>query len=549
MKTMRSMRTIPLFIIIGLATTSCLKGMRIGDQPWRNNLGNDSQTLLTQLKPVLSSINIIDPTVIKDLETEKAQKFIQEIAKYINQVEPIIPRRTNETKELVWHEIFGDFKKIIIEVEEEAIRKIEKSLSSTKEPKKEKLEKELLEKKMKLQQIKENLAKLEPQEKRNYFKSYFNKNKVLIDDLMDTLFYFGKYKNEIRIPKSASWDILNDIVKFRTMAKYEAQNPQEIPFSVFISQATPQDTIEFAKQLLKRAMVTTQAASFIKTIPSKPFDSLKIFIFNSKIKKQFPQINDIDKTFTPKHINSAESIAGKNPTIKIFREEEILKSTIHETFHCADIDSLAPLSSSMQNQFAIQGNISPNEALIESLATLLNILIIAQEFTAKNTTLFKQYAKEMWAWEKLFASYQSAKILYLSDFDSYEQFLHPTDPQYRVKQITPAVEYHILKAALIFNIDELLNILVKDTFEEPIKEPEPVIEEISLVGEIKPIKKTPQQEEREKIRAEIGNLIINSCKSPNFIQRINAILNWLKQTKPQDQLALTGRMTLIEKVF
>jgi len=62
--------------------------------------------------------------------------------------------------------------------------------------------------------------------------------------------------------------------------------------------------------------------------------------------------------------------------------------------------------------------------------------------------------------EKFFGIYQTAKILYISGFDNFNQFIDPKKDGPRVKQDVNVLDYHIIKGAVIQDINGFLAIFM-----------------------------------------------------------------------------------------
>ena len=170
--------------------------------------------------------------------------------------------------------------------------------------------------------------------------------------------------------------------------------------------------------------------------------------------KYFPKQGD---TFTIEHLNSAEVL---NEGTVYFRDEELLKNTVHEFFHGIRFEDgidLATSSSLLKKRYAIE---KPDalilaEAYVEAITTIVHTIFVAAE---SSEDFLKEYG-ELWALEKSFAFYQSAKMLAVGEFDSFNEFLAPDKTKKRIRETTVAAEYFILKTALLFTPEAVLTVV------------------------------------------------------------------------------------------
>lgn len=102
------------------------------------------------------------------------------------------------------------------------------------------------------------------------------------------------------------------------------------------------------------------------------------------------------------------------------------------------------------------------EAVTEACACLTNLVLSVLENYKKED--FLTALSSLWNIEKRFLIYQVAKILYLSDFTTFEEFLNPDETEKRIRQTMAAMEYHILKAALLWDVGKFLTSMQTKNF-------------------------------------------------------------------------------------
>lgn len=230
------------------------------------------------------------------------------------------------------------------------------------------------------------------------------------------------------------------------------------------------------------------------------------------VRKYFPKPGG---TFTIEHLNSAELLP--EGTV-YFREEELLKNSVHEFFHGIRLeDGINPATSSiLQKRYAIEkpDAILLSEAYVEAAATLVHTLLEAAETVCPEQFL-QEYGR-LWAIEKSFALYQAAKMLAISGFSSLGEFLAPTKTKKRIRETTAAAEYYILKTALLFNPEKFIKIM-----HSPID----------------------TQKDKQK---ELLALIDTTLHDPTFTHWVNSLLFEISHAPRTTELFKTGRVTLPE---
>jgi len=265
--------------------------------------------------------------------------------------------------------------------------------------------------------------------------------------------------------------------------------------------------------------------------------NLDVHLLPGRLKKKFPERNEI---FRAVHANSAVCYSMQDLLI-MFRKEEILKTVLHEMNHQIGVGS-DNFSRWLGENFAIEktgqrgfgDTFLMNEVVAESMACITNVIMTAYETDPNN---FLQTVIQMFEREKLFSIYQAAKILYLSGFDSFEQFYYPKKGGPRIKQAAAVAEYHILKAACIHDINGLLEI-----FMDP---------ENKDVG-----KRGWRSIGRARRNTKLKRYLLRNIRDWGcvfFKNKVNTLLqafnNGVLSCTHDDDLFATGRMTIIEPMI
>ncbi len=177
----------------------------------------------------------------------------------------------------------------------------------------------------------------------------------------------------------------------------------------------------------------------------------KITIYYSKEKKYYPE----DKVFTPNNVNSAIT-DGKR--IIIFRQEELLKSVIHELLHFYDFDDVLnnyPLKMQEEiiERYGINvDKINVNEAFIEALANVLNILC-----NIGNRKLLLRDLRYFMMDELDYSIDTAANIMKHIGRKKMEE------KQFPFNDTSNTFSYYILKTAILYNFAEFLYVINDST--------------------------------------------------------------------------------------
>jgi len=313
---------------------------------------------------------------------------------------------------------------------------------------------------------------------------------------------------------------------FNSLVLYDMQN---VPLHFWVPNSPKDNAHKLEDSVMKQLARRARTILFMQQelLDKKEVDEWNIILLPSKFKKIFPKKGEV---FSRGHINSAETNSFIVPnSLTVFRREEMSKTFVHEMFHRINIEKAFKQKSEDLGKwclqyFAIKPNrkILANEALTEALASIANVVMSAYEVCLIKEEEFDTLLKEMWNMERIFSLYQSAKMLFLSGFDTFDEFFSPSKTEKRVVQDTAAAEYHILKAMLVYDINRFLGIVTNKDIESISKQQEAFKNLIFDVGSDKTYK--------------------------NFRDTIDSLISYFKNNEKHQQLNLfkTGRMTIVE---
>ena len=190
----------------------------------------------------------------------------------------------------------------------------------------------------------------------------------------------------------------------------------------------------------------------------KCFKTLKTYIYLTPLKKYLP-----DCQFTvlsSLHANTGITTScARDGEIWLFREEEVFKVFIHETFHALGLDfstmSTTILDKKIQKLFPINSEFNLYEAYTEFWACIMNCIFTSYYLSERKVKDFLIYSEFCIAFEEYFAIFQCLKILKFMGL-SYN-YLHENSDigkqarNYLYKEQTNIFAYYIIKMILLFN--------------------------------------------------------------------------------------------------
>jgi len=370
---------------------------------------------------------------------------------------------------------------------------------------------------------------------------YFQKLEIILRKVNDPSKFDGDQKYRQSLVKHmsnpnydtlfafASYDIVKDLSSRCTgLSSYQGRGTDTIFKLAMCLEKIDQQSLRELNVIYRRWLSMTH---LVKNglIPQGKNRKCEFQYYPSNIIKIWPSATT---TIPPpildiRHVNSAVRYDNQ---MGLFRREEILKLSLHETIHCLEVELTPPPPKRAPFQIKKIGmrdqRILVNESLVEALAAVLNIMMTAAEIMAETSlstnththtpththdlNYYVDLVQELWSWERIFQLLQSAKILRMNGFRTIQEWLNGKDP---IKEASSAVEYHILKSALLFDTRAFLHQVT-----------------------------TPQKQ--SEFTKNILKLVWTGLEHPEYQKMINKLIQ-LK--KIPTKLSRTGRMTLIEK--
>ena len=183
---------------------------------------------------------------------------------------------------------------------------------------------------------------------------------------------------------------------------------------------------------------------------SEKFIDTHIFLIDNP--KLIPESSNI--ILGQSHINSAYTLFTKTSNdIYMWRKEEVQKVFIHELLHALDFCSaIVPQRSyDFHRYFSLHSNnLYFGEAYVEFYATLINILLIADNYSMVESMIKR---------EQKHSIYQAAKILRYYTIYNFNDIYIKKDKLF--KEDTNVFMYYIIKSIILYKYNTILNICNK----------------------------------------------------------------------------------------
>ena len=209
------------------------------------------------------------------------------------------------------------------------------------------------------------------------------------------------------------------------------------------------------KILLKKIKIV----SSLKKLFNRENATQQITIYDINEKKKLPNKNNL--TIGPCHCNSGYCNVipseNKNGSIVLYRNEELIKVLIHESIHGNFIDYSIitnQYKSNMDKKICTNYNILLNESFTETLACLINIILVNYYTKINIDTIFKNEVKHM---INIFV-----KIINHYDINKMDDIIVKNGCKKYFKQSTNVFSYYILKTLNYIYINHFLKIMKKN---------------------------------------------------------------------------------------
>jgi len=179
---------------------------------------------------------------------------------------------------------------------------------------------------------------------------------------------------------------------------------------------------------------------------------LSIHLYPCPQRKVFPSSASIP--LGPSSVNSGYSTRRSDSgEIVVFREEEMFKVFVHETFHAFDMGLDSPLGDGIDkflaSKFSVSVPISGDEAYIETWSRIVNCMFSAFVATKKRED-FVATAVVSLGIESVFASTQAKRVLYHNGVRMEDVMDTSSDiGRYMYKETTHAFAYYVITSFLL----------------------------------------------------------------------------------------------------
>lgn len=189
----------------------------------------------------------------------------------------------------------------------------------------------------------------------------------------------------------------------------------------------------------------------------------KFRIFFCPNEKEMPtQYTNNLGIFAPNNVNTAVT---NGIDIIIWRQEELLKSIVHECIHYHKLDfHFNDYPGNLVKEFrnyniTSESELRISEAYCEVMANLLNIIFTSTSMHLKSNTLWtipKNEFKKHFIHEIKFSCFNASKVLHFLKCQQWSDFKEKKN-KYSLHQTTSVFSYYIIKSIFLFNLHQLLS--------------------------------------------------------------------------------------------
>ena len=212
--------------------------------------------------------------------------------------------------------------------------------------------------------------------------------------------------------------------------------------------------------------------------------NLDVDIFLTKQKKTLPEIKD--KVIGPKNVNTAYTYrcVHGSTSIKLYREEDLMKVFFHETFHTFNMDFLNTGKKEIQKLFNIDSSISIFESYCETWARIFHSLFLCVKYTSNNETTMKYFTTIM-CLESLHSLLQSKKILKYMGLTFDDVINNTKRLNERFKEDSHVFSYYFVTAILMLNINDFIKFCINNNMNALKFNPKKLDEYVILIDDAK----------------------------------------------------------------
>jgi hypothetical protein len=212
---------------------------------------------------------------------------------------------------------------------------------------------------------------------------------------------------------------------------------------------TKQKIMEYAKIMLSWLKIAKQY--------EKPscIENLDVNIYLANVKKEISALKE-KEILGQKHANTAFTYRCHNgsSSITLFREEDLVKVFIHETFHTFKFDFDETCNSHMKKTFNLNIEFMLFESYCETWARIIHSIYFSILIDKDKTTL--NSLESILALEGSYSFLQCCKVLNYMDITLFDILTNSKIAQSRYKQDSHIFSYYVVTAFLMTHIDEFL---------------------------------------------------------------------------------------------
>lgn len=248
-------------------------------------------------------------------------------------------------------------------------------------------------------------------------------------------------------------DDINSKTKYNVNIKYLTPNGIDIDYNFFILSTNPKkDDV-----ILKYASLMTV---WLMTVKDYELDNcvknLKVSLYLTNKKKELPIVKN--HILGGKEVNTAFTYRCKHDdsSITLYREEDLMKVFIHETFHTFNLDFVNPAKENIQEHYSINSDVNLYESYCETWARIINALFYSFIFEKKHNVKYDLVLPSILSIETLYSLNQIIKIINYMGITIEEMIRNDKKVSINFKEESNVFSYYFITSILMLNLENFM---------------------------------------------------------------------------------------------
>lgn len=187
--------------------------------------------------------------------------------------------------------------------------------------------------------------------------------------------------------------------------------------------------------------------------------NLLVDVFLTKHKKQLPEKRE--QVIGAKNVNTAYTYRCMHgsTSIKLYREEDLMKVFFHETFHTFNMDFLKTGKTEIREIFDVESSISIFESYCETWARVIHSLFLAMIQSKNNRDVKKiiKYFTAILCIESQHSLLQAKKVFEHMDLRLEDALENTRSLNIKFREESHVFSYYFVTSLLMININDFIN--------------------------------------------------------------------------------------------